>query len=69
MESVELTKLIEEILENKKGREIEIINIEGKTILADYFVIVTGTSTPNVRESGHRAVQGLPRQIPSARRS
>ena len=49
MEAVNLTKLIEEILENKKGREIEIINVEGKTILADYFVIVTGTSTPHVR--------------------
>jgi len=49
MEAVEMTKLIEEILENKKGREIEIINVEGKTVLADYFVIVTGTSTPHVR--------------------
>ena len=49
MKSKELTEVVRKILDDKKGKEIEIIDLEGKTILADYFIIVTGTSTPNVR--------------------
>ncbi len=49
MNSTEMTEKIKEILDNKKGVDIQIIDLEGKSILADYFIIVTGTSTPHVR--------------------
>jgi ribosome-associated protein len=46
----ELTaQLIKQILEDKKARNIEIIDIEGKTILADRFVIATGTSVTHIK--------------------
>ncbi len=45
----ELAETIEKILDNKKGMDIQIIDLEGKTILADYFVIATGTSTPHIK--------------------
>ncbi len=37
------------ILEDKKAREVELIPLEGKTTLADYFVIATGGSVPHIR--------------------
>jgi ribosome-associated protein len=42
-------QLIQEILEDKKAKNIEIIDVEGKTILADRFVIATGTSITHVK--------------------
>lgn len=47
--SEKLAKRIEEILDSKKGKDIEVINIEEKTIVADYFIICTGTSTTQVK--------------------
>lgn len=43
------TEAIREILEDKKGRDIEVISLEGKTVLADCFVIATGNSMPHIR--------------------
>ena len=40
---------IVEILEDKKAKDISIINIEEITSLADYFVICTGTSTTHIK--------------------
>lgn len=37
------------ILEDKKAKNIEIVDLEGKTILADRFVIATGTSVTHIR--------------------
>lgn len=47
--SENLAKRIAEILDSKKGRDIQTINIEKKTIIADYFVICSGTSTTQVK--------------------
>lgn len=52
MDPKQMAEIIQELLDNKKGIDIQIINLEGKTILADYFVIATGTSTPHVRALG-----------------
>lgn len=43
------TQLIQAILDDKKAKNIEIIDLEGKTILADRFVIATGTSVTHVK--------------------
>ncbi|MDD5603433.1 MAG: ribosome silencing factor [Eubacteriales bacterium] len=37
------------ILEDKKARDIEILDIKGKTVLADYFVICSGSSETHIR--------------------
>ncbi len=49
MEPKVMAEKIQEILDSKKGIDIQVINLEGKTVLADYFVIATGTSTPHIR--------------------
>ncbi|MFA7206803.1 MAG: ribosome silencing factor [Saccharofermentanales bacterium] len=49
MEERELANIIGEILDAKKGIDIQIIDLEGKTIIADYFVIATGNSKPHIR--------------------
>lgn len=40
---------IVELLENKKGINIDVINIEKVTILADYFILCSGTSSTHVK--------------------
>lgn len=44
-----LTGMIKTILDDKKAVDIESIEIAQKTILADYFVIASGTSTTHVK--------------------
>ncbi len=44
-----LAETVATILEAKNGQNIEIINVEGKTSLADYFVIASGNSTTHVK--------------------
>lgn len=38
-----------EILEGKKAKDIDIIDITEVSILADYFIICSGTSTTHIR--------------------
>jgi ribosome-associated protein len=45
----ETTDKIVEILEDKKAKDIDIINIGEISILADYFVICNGTSTTHIK--------------------
>ena len=49
MEIKELADKIVEILENKKGVDIELIPVAEKTVLADYFVICSGTSSTYIK--------------------
>lgn len=44
-----LAQTIQKILDDKKAKDIEVLNVSEKTILADYFVIATGTSTTHVK--------------------
>ena len=49
MDSKELAEKIVEILDSKKGIDIETIDVTGKTTLADYFVICSGNSTTQIK--------------------
>lgn len=49
MESKALMKEIVKILDNKKAIDIKVINISELTVMADYFIIVSGTSNTHVR--------------------
>jgi len=49
MQQLELLKAIAAILDNKKAQEITAIHTTEQTILADYFLICTGTSTTHVK--------------------
>ena len=47
--SLELTKKIVKVLDDKLARDIEVIKTEEVTIVADYFVIATANSNTHVR--------------------
>lgn len=47
--SLKLACVIARILDDKLGKDITILNISNVSTLADYFVIVTGDSTPQVK--------------------
>lgn len=44
-----LAESIVSILDEKKGKDIRLLHVEEKTILADYFVICSGTSNTQIR--------------------
>ena len=49
MESKNMAKLICDALADKKGEDIKIINISEVTVLADYFIIASGTNRSQVQ--------------------
>ena len=68
-QSKEMTKLAIAALEDKKANDVRVIDIAGISVIADYFVIASGSNTnqvqamaDSVREALGRAGYG-PRQI------
>lgn len=49
MTSLEVSKLAAKALSTKKGLDIKVIKIEDISVLADYMVIATGTSSTQVK--------------------
>ena len=49
MESKQLAEKIAHILNEKKAQDIQALKIQDLTVLADYFVLATGTSNTQVR--------------------
>lgn len=48
MNSLELATLVAKLLDKKKGMDVKVLKVEDLTVLTDYFVIATGTSTTHV---------------------
>lgn len=49
MKSIQLAKEIAKILDSKKAQDIVAIGISNLTIVADYFVIASGTSITHIK--------------------
>ncbi len=49
MTSLECAKLAAKAISDKKGLNIKIIRVEDVSVIADYFVIATGTSSTHVK--------------------
>ena len=61
-----MVKTAYQALDEKKGEDIKIINLEGISVLADYFIIANGTNSSqvqalvdNVEEELHKAGYSL----------
>lgn len=52
MEIIDVVKTAVAAIDSKKGQEIEVIRITDLTVLADYFVIATATSSTQLRAMG-----------------
>lgn len=48
-QSKEMTKIAVAALEEKKGEDVTVINIQGVTVIADYFVIASGSNGNQVQ--------------------
>ena len=48
-DSTQVAELAVKILDSKKAENIKLLKIDTKTIIADYFVICTGTSSTQVK--------------------
>ena len=66
MQAKEMAKIAYHALDEKKGRDIRIIDIAGISVLADYFIIANGSSesqvqamVDNVEEEMHKAGYSL----------
>ena len=44
-----LAEAIAEVLDSKKGRDIKILHVEDKTVIAEYFVVCTGNSSTQIK--------------------
>ncbi len=45
----EIAEFAFKVLDNKKGMDVTVLEVSDQTIIADYFVIATGTSNTHVR--------------------
>ncbi len=46
---LKLAELMVAILDSKKAKDIKLLHVENQTVIADYFVICTGTSRTQIR--------------------
>ena len=49
MNSLELAKRIQEILSDRHGNDVDVIDLTEKSTIADYFVIATARNSSHVR--------------------
>ena len=59
--SLEAARLAIEALENKKAREIKVIDISEVSVLADYFIIANGSSRPQMQALADAVTEALGR--------
>ncbi|MBF0381871.1 MAG: ribosome silencing factor [Magnetococcales bacterium] len=48
MESEQLAKQLQDVLEDKKGVDIELMDLRERSTFTDFFLVVTGTSSTHV---------------------
>ena len=61
MESKEMAKLAIKALEDKKGEEIRVIDISQVSVLADYFIIASGSNRSQVQALSDNVTEVLGR--------
>ena len=60
--SRELAVAVCKALSDKLGKNIVALNVGGKTDLCDYFVIASGSNTPQIRAMGERVEELIERE-------
>ncbi len=62
LEGLELTQLLVDALQDKKGIDILVLDIHSQAVFADYFVICSGDSEPQLRAL-MQAAQGEAKKV------
>ena len=68
MEASEKAKLICDTLSAKKAYDIVKLDVAGKTVLADYFIIASGKSTTQVRALAEYCMEAVEKEGGEERR-
>lgn len=61
MNSKELTKLAIEALEDKKAEDIQVIDISEVSVIADYFIIASGSNRSQIQAMSDNVEEALGR--------
>ena len=59
MNSEDKVALIREICEDVKATDIKVVNVVGKSMIADYYVVCTGNSEPHLKAIANRVHMDL----------
>jgi ribosome-associated protein len=49
IETEQKLEIVRRLLEEKKAEEIEVIDLRNRTLIADYFVVCSGTSNTHIK--------------------
>lgn len=49
MQAEQILKIVQEVLDERKGQNITTLDVRGKTSFTDYMVVVTGTSDRHLK--------------------
>ena len=56
----EMARLLAQAMDSKKGKDIRVLETDGVTTLADYFVLCSGSSAPQLKalaDAGEKAMK------------
>jgi len=59
LDSQKRMQLVVQALQAKKAQDLLVLDLQGLTVIADYFVIATTTSVPNARAMGDAVEEAL----------
>jgi ribosome-associated protein len=62
MQAEELLKIVETVLDERKGNNITTLDVRGKTSFTDYMVVVTGTSDRHLKSLCDYVVEEVKKQ-------
>lgn len=54
--------IIQDALEEIKADDIEVMHLEGRTLIADYFIVASGTSNIHIRSIVDKVIEKLKAQ-------
>ncbi|MGZ4991876.1 MAG: ribosome silencing factor, partial [Methylobacter sp.] len=49
MQAEQILKIVQDVLDERKGQNITTLDVRGKTSFTDYMVVVTGTSDRHLK--------------------
>ncbi len=59
MDSSKMVEIITAAMEDRKSKNVEVINVTEATIVTDYFVIASGTSTTHLRGIADEVIEKM----------
>jgi ribosome-associated protein len=55
-------QIIKDIVEGRKAENIEVIDLQGRTLIADYFVLASGTSNVHIKAIVDKVVEDMKKE-------